>query len=206
MRHFLSTLRRNTDFPAIKPSRHSGQKRYPGFTFIELLIVTSIIGIVMVAIYSSFISGMQLWQRSKNLNQAGFRVILGLEKFSANLRQSLAFPQIGFSGTGQEISFPFLDGRDIVKISFKFDPEGKSLQRSQEKYGGILTGKELSAKVFIAGIEEADLSYYYFDNVSQKYLWQEEWKSSDGIPLAVRLNIKYNDGVKGATVFIPVSR
>ena len=234
MRLSLPILKKDTDFPAVKPFKLFNRKKcngftHPcpdvslglrrvspsqkkprdlslrGFTFIELLIVSSILAIVMLAVYSSFISGMRLWQRSKNLSRTEFKVTLGLEKFSSSLRQSIDFPPIGFYGTAGKLSFPFLDDLEIARVSFEFDPRLKSLQRIPERYRDILTGKQPAAKTFLAAIEGADFSYYYFDNVSQQYRWKDEWGASGGIPLAIKITIKFKDGFKENTVFIPIS-
>ncbi|MDP3142735.1 MAG: prepilin-type N-terminal cleavage/methylation domain-containing protein [Candidatus Omnitrophota bacterium] len=215
MRPFLPIWKRSNNSPLKILNIH--KKRNRGFTLIELLIVASILAVVMLAIYSSFISGLRLWQRSQNLSQIQRKVIIGLEKISSQVRQSIDFPDIGFNGTKTKFSFPLIirekdEDRvkeEIAKVTFEFDAEHKSLIRSAERYQDILLegdGKKVSAQVLIPRIEEANFSYYYFDD-SKPDPWKEEWKPEEGvaIPMAVKITIRTKDGNKATTIFVPVS-
>lgn len=219
MPQYLLILRKNSShrFTLLKSFKLSGKKRFKGFTFIELVIVSSVLAIVMLAIYSSFISGMRLWERSKNLSQHERKAIIGLEKFSSQLRQAIDFPSIGFNGTKNILSFPLIlkekeEGRtaeEIVKVTFEFDPGNKSLKKSIERYKDILSegeGKKVKTEVFLVGIEDVVFAYYYFD-VSRPVPWTEEWaaEAEKPIPMAVKITIKTRDGSKTATIFIPVA-
>ncbi len=137
--------------------------------------------------------------------------MLGLEKFSSQLRRSIDFPQeegqcTGFSGGKDKFSFYSLNGQELAKITFEFDPAKKSLMRKEEKYQDVLEGKEAALMPFIASIEGVDFSYFYNDKTQQKFLWKDdhEWKPEDGIPVAVKIAIKYKNGIKSETVFIPI--
>ena len=190
--------------PIWKTDNNSSQGRpLPGFTLIELLIVICVMATVMLAVYSCFRAGMQLWQRCQSLNQAEFKMALGLQKLSSQLRQAVDFPPVGFQGSKTNFSFPALDGTQIIRVSFVFEPGQKKLQGSEVRYAGI--NQIAEEKTFIASLEQADFTYYYFDRPTQQYRWKEEWHDSEGIPLAVRIDLKYKGGHQVATVFIPIA-
>jgi len=199
-----------------------------GFTFIELVIVSSVLSIVMIAIYSSFLSGLRLWQRSKDLSITERKIILGLEKFSAQVRQSVDFepptfvelpPQVkGFNGNKYRFSFSGFERYDekigeerikwqeLSRITFEFDPAAKTLYRKSESYKDIFKSKEIEPVVFISGIDEASFTYYAFEEGKLKPKGDdEEWKDEDGVPAAIEINIKFKEEVKSATIFIPVA-
>lgn len=215
--NLFSKKRAKSFTPLETTARQKNKLSLTGFTLVEILIVASVMAIVMLAIYSSFISGLRLWQRSQNLSQIQRKVIIGLEKLSSQVRQGIDFPDIGFNGTKTKFSFPLIirekdEDRvkeEIVKVTFEFDAEDKSLIRSVERYQDILSegeGKKVSTQTFIPRIEEADFSYYYFV-ANKPDPWKEEWKPEEGaaIPMAIKVTIKTKDGNKAATIFIPVS-
>lgn len=181
-------------------------KRRHSFTLIELLVVSSILTVVMLAVYSSFASGMKLWRNSQQLGRSTFRVVTGLEKICAALRQAVDFSLIGFNGSATEVSFPAIEAEEIVRVSFVLDPETKSLKAKEEYFRDIRDGKNIfKSRVIIPQIDNAQFAYFYFDGPAQRYLWSSDWKSAEGIPLAVKVLIKSKDDEKVATVFIPIS-
>jgi prepilin-type N-terminal cleavage/methylation domain-containing protein len=167
-------ISRFRSLPILRTNNRIGKK---GFTLIELLIVSSIMAAVMLAVYSCFATGMKIWQRCQDFNQAESGLLIDLERISALLRRAVNFPPIGFEGSKEEISFPILEGSEITRISFPF----------------------------LHQAEEVNFAYYYFDNPEQKYLWKEKWNGSEGVPIAVKITCKIKGRVKVATVFIPIA-
>ena len=197
---------------ATLPFNSPDKKKLSGFTLIELMVVSSIMTVVMLAVYSSFSSGLKLWQRSKDVSDIEYKILLGLEKFSSQLRQSVNFPQVGgqcagFSGGKDRFSFYSLKGQEIIRITFEFNPTKKSLMRKVDKYQDIVEGKEVSdGAPFMRGIDAVDFFYFYNEKTQQKFLWKDdqEWATEDGIPTAVKIIVKYKNGMKSETVFIPI--
>lgn len=221
---------RNSFLP-LKSFDFNTRKRSSGFTFIEIVIVSSVLAIVMIAIYSSFNSGMMLWQRSRKVSLTDRKVILGLERIAIQLRQSIDFQPSnldpekprGFSGNQHQLSFTFLEryqyevgnekktGLQISRATYTFDPDKKSLNRKIEKYQDILNGQEGEFKVFISSIDEVEFAYYYLDSERVIQQKEEEWKATDGVPLAVKITFKFQNVStsttisRGTTIFIPIA-
>jgi len=124
---------------------------------------------------------------------------------SSWLRQSINFSPIGFNGSKEELSFPYLENVDILRLTLEFDSTDKSLKSSKDKYQDILEGKSSASQIFIHPVDEVSFSYYYFDNEQQRYLWKQEWRTEDGIPFAIKISLKIKNETKSATVFIPIS-
>jgi len=117
-----------------------------GFTFIELLLSISILSIVMLAVYSAFALGINTYQRFNAVNLNERKVVLGLEKIGDELRQCLDFPDIGFEGNKEKLSFPVAADGQIVKINYSFDSEKNFLYRQEQTQREILKEEEPSEK------------------------------------------------------------
>lgn len=176
------------------------------FTLIELLVVSSIMTVVMLAVYSSFASGMKLWRNSQQLGRSTLRVVTGLEKIGTALRQAVDFSPIGFNGSATEVSFPSVESDEIVKVSLVYDLDTNSLKCEEEYFRDIQAGKNIfKSRVLVPQADDARFSYFYFDGPAQQYRWSPDWQSAQGIPLAIKVLIKSKDEEKSAIVVIPVS-
>ncbi|MFH1413929.1 MAG: prepilin-type N-terminal cleavage/methylation domain-containing protein [Candidatus Omnitrophota bacterium] len=178
-----------------------------GFTLVELLIAASIYAIVSIAVYSTFSTGMNIWRRAKEVNLEQSRVIIKLEKLCRELRQTFNFPEIGFLGTEEEVSFAQVQDSEIVRISYSFDQGDDALLRSVDTLADILQGlpEGSEPKAYIEEIEELKFSYFYFDLAENSYLWTEVWDQI-GLPLAVKLKITTKEEKAYVrTIFIPTA-
>ena len=76
----------------------TGKKIKPaGFTLIETLLVVAISSVIALTIYSTFNSGLKIWQRLTKKEQASDLNIF-FEKISYDLRNSFKFSDIKFVG------------------------------------------------------------------------------------------------------------
>lgn len=178
-----------------------------GFTLIEALIVATIFSFIAAGIAASFVSGMKLWGRAQDLISLQGKVLLGFELMSRELRQSVDFPDIGFKGTSQEVSFPALIYGSIVKVTYKFSFPDNAVIRREVELKDIISGneeKEYREKKVLSA-EEFRLSYLYFDSEKKIYSWTDSWESAKGKFSAVKLYTKNNDAEFERSIFIPVS-
>src|SRR3989338_4885613 len=81
------------------------RKRFlSGFTLIELLIVSALLAVVSLALFSVFNSGIKIWQR---INQTSINEDLNifLSKFARDLANGFSFSAINFSGDAERMQF-----------------------------------------------------------------------------------------------------
>jgi hypothetical protein len=134
------------------------------------------------------------------------------------LRQTLDYPLIGFEVKVGELSFPTLINDSVVKVTYAFDSEKKTLLRKQLDLKDIISHKEqenIKEKIVLTPLEEFSLSYlyHYFDTDLNRevYVWKEvkteldAWTKEKGIPLAIKLQGKVKNELFSKTVFIPIS-
>ncbi len=190
----------------ISKIKNSHASRVKAFTLIETVMVATIFSIIAMGLGSCFLAGMKIWQRVKNINLAQYDTVLSLEKISRELRQSQDLTTIGFTGKANEVIFPILTGNSILKVTYRFNPEEKSLIRGQVDLKYILEGKEeekYSEKKF-ASLDEFSLSYLKFDSEKEEYVWVQDWAKELGIFAAIKLQGKLKGEEYNKTIFIPI--
>ena len=136
------------------------EKPKSGFTFVELMIVSVLIALVGMIVYSAFRQGFALWTRSQYTSRQQM-VILLFERFARELNNTFQFEPIGFEGEEEVFSFPGLvqkydwdwsnkEGRFkdddldynlttvalplIAKITYEYDKMERTLVRKEEVY------------------------------------------------------------------------
>ena len=172
------------------------------FTFVELFLVVILFSLLSLAIYTTFVSGIKMWQRIQDTSLLERKVLLGLERFSTEARQTLDFSKIGFTGKSNEVSFPFLSDEEISRITYFL--EQKTLLRKQESFKDILEGKEQAkAKSFIPQVEDLKFIFAYQKEGDLEYSWKDNWDQKDGSPLMVKVELKTQDAQFIKTITIP---
>jgi prepilin-type N-terminal cleavage/methylation domain-containing protein len=76
-----------------------------GFTLIELLVAITIFSVLIVAISGTLASGLRAWKLVESLDATQRKSLLTLEKVSRELRQTVIYNRIGFTGTAHSFSF-----------------------------------------------------------------------------------------------------
>lgn len=178
-----------------------------GFTLIEIIIVTSIFAVVGLGVFSTFVSGMKMWNKARTMNMTQGDVFIAMERMAEDLRQSADIPEIGFEGEDNWVSFPVRIGGDVSKVVYLFDPSGKGVFRRQipltdiseeDSHGSYEQRRALSADKFV-------LEYFAFDQNRSAYFWDYVWEKSEEPFSAIRLLIEKNEKVFTKTVFIPMA-
>jgi len=185
-----------------------------GFSLVEVLMVAVIFSIIGIGIAGSFISGVKIWRRSQDMARVYSELILTLEKVSGEVRQSADISAIGFEATSedsagakaQEFSFPALLRGSIVRVTYRFDPQGKKLLRGEAQYKDIIAGnlKDKYTEKTILSLDELKMDYYFFDKESNTSEWRESWKKEDGTFRLVRLSGKYNGEEFTKIILVPI--
>lgn len=175
------------------------EKNRLGFTLIEMLIVTAIISVVALAIYTTLNNGIKIWQKvNRQLPEEDLNIFF--DKFSLDLRNSFKFSGINFSGTIDTLEFPTLvnsprlQKRTVGKLIYVYEPQNRILNRYQVDFAGVYSGESnASSQQSLRNMRALKFQYYLYDEQKKEYLWQDEW-SNEGLPLAVRVELEFDDG------------
>ena len=77
-----------------------------GFSLIELLVVTAILGVVIAAIAGSLAGGIKVWDAARNFNEGEAAAALALAELERDLVNSFDFFDLSFSGHKDGMAFP----------------------------------------------------------------------------------------------------
>lgn len=178
------------------------------FTLVEVLLVAVIFAFIAAGVAASFVSGMKLWGRAKELVSYRGEALIGVELMAHELRQSADVAQIGFLGNSSRFYFPQLNGDNISKVSYAFNPQDKLLTRKSVQLSAILSGKEdeQSVEKNIFSADEVTFQYLYFDLTNNTYTWKGSWEKAGEKFRAVRFYVKAHGKELNKTVFVPISQ
>ncbi|HQP10584.1 MAG TPA: type II secretion system protein GspJ, partial [Candidatus Omnitrophota bacterium] len=212
------------------PIKNSRKKkiRVGGFTLIELIVASSILVLIGLAVLTAFGSGFHVYERVQSYGGPQADILLALEEMERSLRNAFFSPAIGFKGETQDISFPgttekieVIDGEEtavetIGQVSYYIveSESGSTLVREWRPYSEAVSAaaSKENRKVPLGAVTDMKFSYYALDGAAEEYLWQDSWSADEneaaaGLPSAVKIEITFNDGQKEIpwmrTVVIP---
>lgn len=176
-----------------------------GFTFIELLIVTALVAVIGVTLYSTILNGVKIWERMDAEAPAEDANIF-FEKIAHELRNTFKFKNIVFYGQEDEMAFAIISPPDLSKggrqeigrVTYAFDRQGGVIYRKYQNYSQVFEEREGSAVQIMEGVQSVEFSYYAYDLKEKEYLWVREWQAmgkmlgleeDDILPVAVRMKI-----------------
>lgn len=184
-----------------------------GLTLAELLIVSAVLAVVSLAVYSITDNGIKIWQRlNQKLPEEDLNICF--EKFVADLRNTARVNGIVFSGEETEfklatlVNCPWLSAKVIGEASYYYDNAKQALNRRERDVSDIYNQDDGRSGELLNNVSSLNFSYYFYDEERKDYVWKKDF-SGAGLPLAVRLELELNDGKKTRnfikTVTIPVS-
>ncbi|MCX5708989.1 MAG: prepilin-type N-terminal cleavage/methylation domain-containing protein [Candidatus Omnitrophica bacterium] len=171
--------------------------RKTGFTLVEILIVTMILAVISLAIFSTFSNGMKIYNRV-NSEVTSEDLVIFCDRFGHDLRNSFNFSLINFTGKAEELEFaglvnsPRMEKRSVSRIKYIFEPSTEKIKRFTGDYSAIYFSEEDSFRQALDKVKSCVFSYYYFDNKTQEFAWDQEWRK-DGLPSAVRMELEFKD-------------
>jgi len=181
------------------------------FTLIELMVVTVMLSIVCLAIYSTFASGARIWQRVNRM-PVNEDVNIFFDRFSSDVKNSVDFTGVRFSGTADRVELPTLVSSPALESRTVgiavYSCAGSTLVRGQADYSQIYQDASITPRHVLGGLQACAFTYYQYDDERQEYVWVDEWTKT-GFPLAVRLELTLGPGSSGAafvkTVSVPIA-
>ena len=189
-----------------------------GFTLMEMLLVTSLIAVIAIAVFGAFSNGLKVWARGVVLGHEGDMAI-GVDKISEDLRSILSISSIPFKGTQMRMSFPAVvftpaDVRgsrakeeiidQVGAIEYRFEPGEGLIYRRQANYGQALKKQWGKDQVIAVGVEDLRFVYYFPGDKGFLRNSHVEGKIPAGVFLQVRLKSDVEGHYLNRFIAIPV--
>lgn len=207
----MKTVRRFKGLKASKAARKA-------FTLIEILLVTSLISVISVAIVHTLVNGLKIWQRAGGLDQQE-DIAIFFDRLGQELRNSVSFSQMHFDGTKDRIDFGTIvrtpadvkvsHGNNeyvnqIGRVEYYFDGTKKDIYRSQANYSQALNNAFGRKRLLLHRIQSLKFQYVY--KSGKDYVLQD--KAKNIIPSGVIVDVAFNVGKEKRTmrrlIHIPV--
>lgn len=191
-------------------------KNYPhiwknrrGFTLVEVVVALTLFSFVALGLGASFFSAMKIYSRAQDA--AENNILLAVESLASQLRQSLNNPDIGFSGSSNEVTFASLKKDSIVKLVYSFEAEEKKFSRKETALSDVLLAEQQPAQQETEAVpqvlfqaDEASLSYLYYDLETQAYGWKDAWDKTAGVFSALKLSVKAKNQQFTKIIYVPL--
>jgi len=182
-----------------RPSRRASA----GFTLIEALLATALMGVILAALATITAQWLPNWNRGLARVQRAEQLSLGLERLVADLAAA------EFVAPGRELSKPLFDGTElsvtfvrsalgpntrpgleIVRIAETGGGQGPILVRTRTPFVPIVLNDRAVANfadpvVLVRSPFRVTFSYAGADRV-----WQRSWRDASQLPRAVRVTVR----------------
>jgi hypothetical protein len=189
------------------------QRNRESFTFIELIIVVSILSLVSLTIYSTLANGTKIWQTvNRVLPEEDLQIFL--DKFAHDIANTLKFGSIRFLGEPDRLEFacvvysPSLNNKTVGKIIYGYDQGKNILYKWELDYSQVYDGQEGLPEQALKNIKSLKFQFFFYNEDKKEYLWADEWVK-EKLPLAVRVELEFKDGSQidkvTRTISIPVA-
>lgn len=171
-----------------------------GFTLIEMLSVSILLGIIGLAVFTTLNNGLKIWQvLTRESPEEDF--LLLSEKFSRDLKNGFRYTGMKFKGTPDRVSFPSFitlpgtkDNACIGQITYFFDTLTQSVKRSQATYSEVYQHKRTPEQTLVKNVKNLTFLYYVYDEDTKSYQWKDTWDEEKKLPVSVKITVGYLDG------------
>ncbi len=174
------------------------------FTLIELLLVTSLIAALSLAVFMSLSNGLKLWQRTQKAVLAE-DITIFFDRFAGDLRNSFNFSTLRMEGDELSFAFPtvvltkadrasiraseeYVD--QLGRVQYAFDPADGSLVRRQANYSQGLRKMWGEARTLFSGATE--IHFRYLPRGSKDFSSSAGAKGE--LPTGVEVEVRYKEG------------
>ncbi len=188
-----------------------------GFTLIEVLLVSSLISMIGLALFQALANGIDIWKRADRFATEE-DVAIFLEKLTRDLRNGFNYALLDFNGKSTEIIIPTLVQTKIAMssgavsvsstthlglVKYSFRKNEQRIVRLQANYGKALRGKFEKEREVAKHIQSLTFSYFLKEGESFKKL-----KAQKGVlPQSVLVELDFKEdtgGVRRITRLIDV--
>ena len=183
-----------------------------GFTLIEVLIAMTLLGIMVVVLFSSMKTCAESWQKGEDKITQVNEVAVVHQFFQRHL--SLALPLwddfseegnkvFAFQGKSQSLqfvsSFPASakkSGLQRFSLDLIKDGDGQAIQVSITPFYPVTEGEEWRKEEvdLLRHVQSFSLAYYELEDPEAEGIWQEEWLDRETLPRLVKIKIARDDG------------
>ncbi len=142
------------------------------FTLVEVLLVMTMLSMIGLALFNTFANGFKIWERHRKF-VVEQDVLIFFEKINQDLRNTLVFSPIPFTGQEDSISFPTRiktvreDTGGVIpqigEVIYAFDPTSKKLTRRQGSYMQAVHGDLPQEQQILKYIDSVRFTYYYLE-------------------------------------------
>ena len=168
-------------------------------TFIELIIVTSLVAVIALAFYGMLGRGIQVWHLLKERVPAE-DVSIFFDRFTTDVANSARCSGIGFLGSKSRVELVTsvisraMGIRTAGKAVYWYDEASSTLSRGTLDYSQVYQEQEPQAAQTIAGVKGCAFQYCYYDPDKKAYSWKEDAGEGPGLPLAITIEVDLEDG------------
>jgi hypothetical protein len=184
----------------------------------EVLLVSSLIAVLAIAVFRSFGNGLKLWGKAERLNREA-EVAIFLDKMSEDLRSTVITSGLFFKGTGMQVSFPAIvltpadvksarkeEGLidQIGEVQYRFDGEQHVILRRQSNYSQALKGKWVQEEAAV--VRDVDELNFHYEIVSNQGIRLLKSEIREGVPAGIMVEVRFSDdnGPHQLKRFLPV--
>lgn len=185
--------------------RRGPDRRQTGFTLLELVVAITLMGLVLVVLYSGLRLGLNGWDSGERRAEASNRLRSVQEFLRRQLAQSMTVYQtqanekrkkiVVFAGEAAVVEFvaPMLvhlgqGGLYRVRVE---TADGQMRVRWRPYLPGDPTAGEERETVLLEGVSDVEWTYFgpERDEDQEPPRWHSEWANQERRPLLVRLNL-----------------
>ena len=174
---------------------------------VEVFLVAALLGMVLLAIFSTYNAGIRIWRSIKELKLVeDRRFFIAIEKIRKELMGYIRdFDDISFEGDDKEgLSFPSISNLDIVKVTYHFDKNRDGLLRKVVRFSDSLKDKMEERTTELFDADDVQLYYLFYDAGEETGDWITCFtEEEEGIPEAIRFDITRKGEKFSEYVFLP---
>lgn len=185
--------------------------RSPGFTLVEMLLAMTLMSMLLALAYGGLRASTRATDRGQVILEESSRIRMAHQFVRKQLNQMipLVFEETGdqeertvFTGSSNRIRFvaPMpgylgFGGPQVQELTFERGEKGLVLVISHALLQGFEEEKlyERDPIVLLEGIDQAQFQFLGLDEEGELSTWSSVWEEPEKLPLAVSLDIEFNE-------------